>query len=132
MINKYKFIIIYSLFASFLISISVYINMSNSSVDASTRIVSGINEIPSEIITEDKPVLNVNIPTTIVKAIISDITSSLPGRSVNTRKTIIVIGNFKLILKTNLGTFLLNNNNTPVTLTYDTTIGSWIDQTYSV
>src|SRR3972149_4961213 len=104
MINKYKFIIIYSLFASFLISISVYINMSNSSVDASTRIVSGINEIPS----------------------------SLPGRSVNTRKTIIVIGNFKLILKTNLGTFLLNNNNTPVTLTYDTTIGSWIDQTYSV
>ena len=100
--------------------------------DANTRIIAEINESPSETINSTQKVINPNILKTIVNAISGDITTYLHGRSINSSKTIEVIGAFTCILQTNTGTFLLTSSNTPVTLYYDASTGRWIDPTFGV
>lgn len=104
----------------------IFIYMALTGIISNTRILAEKNEGSSEIITGANPIINVNIPTTIADTSSGDFSSTLFGSSVNRNKTIIVIGLSTFTLETSLGTFVLIAADTPLTLTFDASEGTWI------
>ena len=95
-------------------------------IDKNTRILAEKIEGPSEIISASEPVINVNIPTTIADTNDGNFKSTLFGSTINKNKTFIIVGPNTFTLETPLGTYILTSADSPITLTFDASKGTWI------